>query len=292
MVTGLWPNGSVDSLPAALSDGTTGLVLPSQVHVGIKPYIDRIYQRTQDGTYKSMRQVLDALSVGEVEESESLQNRVSRLTASSVTWSPPQSGEPSRIRTSLIAGFSVLVFGWLGWQLLTSNFHRDDSAISALASPFPSINANAATGELAKILTVTSYDPLGNNSENDGKAVLAIDGVKETAWTTESYRKADMAGKAGVGLLLDLGTAQDVYGVEVDFTSTGNSAEIYVLNSAVPNFATDPKFGDVNPNDSSSKVSVSKPVSGRYVLIWLTPDLPKIGSNKFQGGISEVRVRL
>jgi hypothetical protein len=133
---------------------------------------------------------------------------------------------------------------------------------------------------------------LGDNEENADQVSLAIDGDKESAWTTASYRKADMSGKAGVGLVVDLGSIQDVYGVEVDFISTGHSAEIYVVDSAEPDLATDLKFGDTNPNESSSKVSVSDPVSGRYVLIWLTPDLPEADSGEFQGGISEIRVRL
>ena len=290
MITGMWPLGSVDSLPAALSDGG-GLILPSQVHVGVKPYIDRIYQRTQDGTYKSMRQVVDALSVGEAEESESLQNRVSRLTANSVTWTPPQSEKSSRVRTSLIAGLSVLIFGWIGWQLLTSNFHRSDSAIDMLASPLPSAAISQATGAVAEIMTVTSYDPLGDNAENDDQVLLAVDGDKETAWTTVSYRQADMSGKAGVGLMLDLGSAQDVYGIDIDFKG-GNTAEVYVLDSPEPDFATAAKFADFDPNEISSSFSTTKAVSGRYVLIWITPDLPKADSGMFQGGISEVRVRL
>jgi serine/threonine protein kinase len=292
MITGMWPLGSVDSLPAALSDGGVGLVLPSQVHGGVRPFIDQLYKRTQDGTFTSMRQVLDALSVGEVEESESLQNRVSRLTASSVTWTPPQSAGSSKVRSTLIAGLSVLVFGWLGWQLLTSNFDRSDSDIAVLTSPLPSMEISQATGELAKITAVTIYDPLGDNEENSEQALLAIDGDKESAWTTVSYRQADMSGKAGVGLVLDLGSAQDVYAVEVDFTSIGHSAEIYVVNSAEPDFVTAPKFGDVDPAESSSSVAVSNPVSGRYVLIWLTPDLPKSDTNEYKGGLSEVRVRL
>ena len=292
MITGMWPLGSVDSLPAALNDGGSGLVLPSQVHGGVRPFIDRLYQRTQDGTYTSMRQLLDALSVGEAEESESLQSRVSRLTASSVVWSPPQNAQSSRVRTSVIAAVSVLVFGWIGWQLLTSNFQKSEAPVAILASPLPSIEVSQATGELAKIKTITSYDPLGDNEENADQVSLAIDGDKETAWTTASYRKTDMSGKAGVGLVVDLGSIQDVYGVEVDFISTGHSAEIYVVDSAEPDLATDLKFGDTNPNESSSKVSVSAPVSGRYVLIWLTPDLPEADSGEFQGGISEIRVRL
>ena len=292
MITGMWPLGSVDSLPAALSDGGSGLVLPSQVHGGVSSYIDRLYQRTQDGTYTSMRQLLDALSVGEVEESESLQSRVSRLTASSVTWSPPQSSQSSRVRTSVIAGLSVLVFGWIGWQLLTSNFQRSEAPVAILASPLPSIAVPQATGEVAKAVTVTSYDPLGDNEENADQALLAIDSDNETAWTTASYNKSDMSGKAGVGLLVDLGVEKEVYSVEIDFISAGHTAEIYVVNSTEPDFATELKFGDTNPNESSSEISSTDPVSGRYVLVWLIPDLPEAESGEFQGGISEIKVRL
>ena len=292
MITGMWPLGSVDSLPAALSDGGSGLVLPSQVHGGVSSYIDRLYQRTQDGTYTSMRQLLDALSVGEVEESESLQSRVSRLTASSVTWSPPQSSQSNRVRTSVIAGLSVLVFGWIGWQLLTSNFQRSEAPVAILASPLPSIAVPQATGEVAKAVTVTSYDPLGDNEENADQALLAIDSDNETAWTTASYNKSDMSGKAGVGLLVDLGVEEEVYSVEIDFISAGHTAEIYVVNSTEPDFATELKFGDTNPNESSSEISSTDPVSGRYVLVWLIPDLPEAESGEFQGGITEIKVRL
>lgn len=292
MITGMWPLGSVDSLPAALSDGGTGLVLPSQVHGGVSSYIDRLYQRTQDGTYTSMRQLLDALSVGEVEESESLQSRVSRLTASSVIWSAPQSTQSNRVRTSLIAALSVLVFGWIGWQLLTSNFQRSEAPVAVLASPLPSLEVSQATGKVAEVVTVTSYDPLGDDEENADQALLAVDSDAETAWTTASYNKADMSGKAGVGLLIDLGVEQEVYSVGIDFISAGHTAEIYVVNSAEPDFATELKFGDTNPNESSSEISSTDPVSGRYVLVWLTPDLPESESGEFQGGISEIKVRL
>ena len=292
MITGMWPLGSVDSLPAALSDGGSGLVLPSQVHGGVSSYIDRLYQRTQDGTYASMRQLLDALSVGEVEQSESLQSRVSRLTASSVIWSPPQSSQSNRVRTSVVAGLSVLIFGWIGWQLLTSNFQRSEAPVAILSSPLPSIEVPQATGEIAKAVTITSYDPLGDNEENADQALLAIDGDKETAWTTASYNKADMSGKAGVGLLVDLGVEKEIYSIEIDIVSAGHTVEIYVVNSTEPDLATELKFGDTNPNESSSKISVTEPVSGRYILVWLTPDLPEAENGEFQGGISEIKVRL
>jgi hypothetical protein len=291
MITGMWPLGSVDSLPAALGSGGTGLVLPSQVHGGIRPYLDRLYQQTQDGTFLNMRQLLNALSVGEAEESESLQSRVSRLTSTSVTWTPPQSTQPRRLRSTVIAGLFVFLFGWLGWQLLTSNFHRLDAGIANLTSPLPIDQVSQGTGAVAEIDKVTIYDPLGDNTENEEQVLLAIDGDKETAWTTDRYRQADMSGKAGVGLLLDLGVARDVYGIDIDLLS-GHKAEIYVVNSAEPDLATETKFADVGPNEISSSLGASPAVSGRFVLIWITPDLPRTESGEFQGGVSEVKVRL
>jgi hypothetical protein len=78
----------------------------------------------------------------------------------------------------------------------------------------------------------------------------------------------------------------------VDFVSAGHSAEIYVMKTDTPDFATELKFGDTNPNQSSSEVSSKDPVSGRYVLIWLTPDLPETETEEFQGGIFEIKVLL
>jgi hypothetical protein len=238
-----------------------------------------------------MRQLLDGLSVSEVEESESLQNRVSRLTASSVTWSPSPSARPRKLRSVLIAGVSVLLFGWFGWQLLTTSFHGSNAGFSDSASPLPTNEISQGTGAIADVVKVTIYDPLGDNTENDGQVLLAVDSDKGTAWTTDRYQKADMSGKAGVGLLLDLGVIQDVYGIDLDVIS-GQKAAIYVVNSTEPDLATQTKFADIGPNESSSSFGASPGVSGRYVLIWLTPDLPVNDTGEFQGGISEVKVRL
>jgi hypothetical protein len=258
----------------------------------VSNYIDQLYERTQNGAYVSMRQLLDALSVGAVEESESLQSRVSRLTASSVTWSPQKSVETRRLRATLMAGFSVFVFGWLGWQLLTNNFEQTDGQIAVLSSPLPSIETSLATGLLADVTSATIYDPLGDGVENEELALFAFDGELSTSWNTSNYRNADMSGKSGVGILFDLGVEKDVYSIEIDFTSIGHNAEIYVTNSTEPDFTSELKFGDADPTVSSSEISVTDPVSGRYVLVWLTPDLPGSDSGEFQGGISEIRVRL
>jgi hypothetical protein len=145
---------------------------------------------------------------------------------------------------------------------------------------------------LAEVTNATIYDPLGDDEENEAQAPLAYDGELSTSWNTSNYRKADMSGKAGVGILFDLGAEKDVYSMEIDFISLGHNAEVYVTNSTEPDFSTELKFGDADPNTGSTEITVSDPVSGRYVLVWLTPNLPKSDSGQFQGGISEIRVGL
>jgi hypothetical protein len=135
MITGMWPHGSVDSLPGAVGPEANEQILPSQVHGGVRSSVDRIYERTQNGTYLTMRQLVDALSVGEVEASDDLQSRVTRFTANSVNWVPGQDDKASRIRSTVISGIAVLIFGWVGWQLLTSNFQKSEAPIAILSSP-------------------------------------------------------------------------------------------------------------------------------------------------------------
>ena len=291
MVTGMWPLESVDSLPAARATAGASIVLPSEVHGGIRSGIDQIYRRTQTGEFSSMRQVIDALSVGEVEVEQNLQARVTRFTASSVTWHPESGTSASRLRVITIAALAVGIFGWIGWQLLTTNFAGSNAVPQNISSPQPSIEISVpvGTGEIAQISGISSYDPFGDNAENENLAELAIDGDSQSAWTTVEYRAANM-GKSGVGLILDLGTAQLVTRVGVEFNSTGQSAEVYVVDTATPDFATATKIGETSGASQTSEVKASEPTTGRYVIVWLTPDLPKVASGKFQGGIAEITV--
>jgi hypothetical protein len=290
MVTGMWPLEGADSLPAAIGP-VKGSVLPSQVHVDIHSGLDRIYQATQNQEFDTMRQLVDALSVGEFEASENLQSRVTRFTANSVVWLPEADTKARRLRSTLIAAFGVFIFGWIGLQLLSSNFQGPNSAVDVLDSPAPyvEVTESAAPPELISVVSAVPFDPYGDQSENADLAGLAIDGDIETAWPTVVYRDANM-GKSGVGLLLDLGQATELSSVEVDFSSSGQSGEIYILDSPTPDLATATKFGDIDSITTSSSGSGDNKVSGQYVLIWITPELPQISSGNYQGGIFEVRV--
>lgn len=200
---------------------------------------------------------------------------------------------PRELRWKLIAGATLgtFVFGYVGLQLLTSNFHTSDTPVaiipnndSAQSSPSPSQLVEA------KITNVIPYDPFGNDQESDDQANLAVDADATTFWTTATYKATDM-GKAGVGLVLDLGSALSVSEVQVTFPSSGHSFTVYVGDSATPDVKTAVKLGSVSTAvETTVTLKVPKALTGQYVTIWLT-GLPSADEG-FVGGIANVKVLL
>jgi hypothetical protein len=205
-------------------------------------------------------------------------------------------GDPPReLRWKSVVGAIAFTFafGWLGLQLLTSNFHTSDSPIAIVPDKADAITqpteSQTAAGTILEIFSARSFDPLGDNSENDALANLAIDQDLATAWETVRYKNEDL-GKEGVGLLLDLGSAQDVSKVELALISAGHDFEVYVSADPEPTRGTTELLGSVKNSAKSEVVSGLAPITGRYVLIWLTL-LPQI-ADEFLGGIENIQVRL
>lgn len=297
MVTGVWPNtgpkGGLKVNVDALASAPAGVTVPSQLTGGVRETVDTIYRRTQNGSFQTMRDLADALTVGLVENSDNFQSRVGRITATAVSWHGAPESKETRIKSTLIALVSVIIFGWIGWQLLTSNFHKSSDPIAILASPLPSAVATESNQPMApiQIMGASDFDPFGDNTENPGKTALAIDGDKATAWTTVNYKNSDM-GKSGVGLLLDLGSPRPITTVSIDFSVAGQLADVYLTDSATPDLATAEKLGSTTSTGGTDVVKAPRAISGRYVLVWIKPNLPKNSAGTYQGGIAEIKVGL
>jgi hypothetical protein len=163
-----------------------------------------------------------------------------------------------------------------------------DTSPSSSASGSPK-----ATGKLLSVRAVTSFDPPpGTGDENQYAADLVIDGDRSTVWTTKKY--LDPFGptgiKTGVGLVLDLGSPQQIGSVTVrtvgatDFEVRTADEQGAALSDYTP-VDNDP----VRDADGRAVVVPSKDVQARYVLIWLT-SLPADGGG-YRGQIAEVTVR-
>ncbi|MGH3496405.1 MAG: protein kinase family protein [Nocardioidaceae bacterium] len=165
--------------------------------------------------------------------------------------------------------------------------------------PPPSTATTHSSGTLPpgvsdlRIATASDFDPLGDGTENPEQAPLAVDGKLGTAWTTVHYDSPRLGNlKPGVGLLLDLGSDQDVTGIRLNFGTSPTALQIKV---APPGTTSPPTLGQMRnvATDSAAgpfaSLQLRQPQTTRYVLVWLT-SLPSDGAGRYQGVLDEVGV--
>ncbi len=142
-------------------------------------------------------------------------------------------------------------------------------------------------------LTSSGGDP---GDENDDLARYAIDGNPATAWQTQYYYGNPVFSglKTGTGLILDMGRPVRLRSVTVTFgPAPGADVSIEVGNhntraaSTLSTFTTVARAHDIG---GMYTFTCTRPVRGRYVLIWFTK-LPPAGSGRFQAQIFNIVVR-
>jgi hypothetical protein len=129
----------------------------------------------------------------------------------------------------------------------------------------PSISATAPVAGSQPVAAVSTWDPFGDDTENDSGAPNAIDGDPATAWRSENYFDARLS-KPGVGLLFDLGDEHSVLGFRLVTAHPGYSFAVAV--------GDDPAalVGSVGPTlvaEAETRGSIA-PTEGRFVLLWIT----------------------
>jgi hypothetical protein len=219
---------------------------------------------------------------------------VDRLTSHPpVDYATNPEDPPTRNRMTAIALGAVVIFGWVGWQLLTSSFQSSSEVPTAIVvTPMTSLPAPSPTPSGPTSIAITSavpFDPFGDNTENEAESAAAIDGDAQTVWHTVVYKAGNLGGKPGVGLLLDLGSKQKITTVDLTFEAAGLDATIYVSKSATPDVKTDKVLGTITNSNNTETVTADKAIKGQYVLVWIT-GVPQTASGGYQGGVAEVTV--
>jgi len=204
-------------------------------------------------------------------------------------------------------------FGWVGWQLLTSDASVEqaqqaaafESVLDSEATPFEE-NFDSDLAAVLPIVDVRSYDPLGDSNgdgvpdgadgkERNPRAELAIDADGATAWLTRKYDTPGVGNKGGVGLIVDLGTPKQIATVELDLVGFGTDLDVRVADQILDDPDLWTEFASVKDAGPEIALRSPRPVTGQYVLVWLTglPVIPATTSTdnpRFQGGIQQVSV--
>ncbi|MEP7115228.1 MAG: serine/threonine-protein kinase [Ilumatobacteraceae bacterium] len=185
---------------------------------------------------------------------------------------------------------AALVLGGLLWTTL-----RDDTPDSGFSPPstvVPTSTTVAAIVPSAKIAQVTTYDPEGDDGqENDELVSRAIDGNPATVWSTLCYASRTLGVKAGVGIVADLGTPA-IGTFTVAIASAPYQIQILTAgDGAIPAQIADwgpPLKRAVGADPESVTVSINKPT--RYVLVMFKQlaKTPECTKNPYRGDISEM----
>jgi hypothetical protein len=167
---------------------------------------------------------------------------------------------------------------------------KDESSQGG-ATHSPSASASATPGPISGV-TARDFDPQGTDGgENPDEARFAVDGDPATSWQTSRYdQQFGPAGlKTGVGLVLDLHGSHDVSGVDLTTVGSPTGVSIYVSPTDPSDLQGLQVAGKTTVAGTKGAVSLSEPVTGRYVVVWLT-QLPRV-ANGFRGEIAGVVVK-
>jgi hypothetical protein len=199
-------------------------------------------------------------------------------------------GEPGRswLRLAMVlGGVLVLVVA----VVVAFTLGQGTGAGEAGDQPSPDASPSA-TPEPVKIASVTDFDPDGDGSENPESAPLAADGDPGSAWRTVTYYDPLELQKDGVGLLLDLGEPTTVSELSVTFIGSPTSFAVLAADKGAPEPTSTDELTQVAQEAGAGKsadVRLEKPVTTRYLVLWLTKLPPTDGG--FRGQVAEIDVR-
>jgi serine/threonine-protein kinase len=158
---------------------------------------------------------------------------------------------------------------------------------------------DAATGKrttsskpIAFAAAAEAFDPPpGSGHEHDDQLALATDGDASTAWTTENYKTAAFGGlKRGVGIVLRLDHAAALQRIEIDSSTVGWSAQVYVAAEPGADLsAWGAPAGSADDIDGNARIDL-KGAQGAAVLVWITDLGEPASGSRYSTAIAEVRV--
>jgi hypothetical protein len=290
-LTGRWPSvEGADGLPGVPSLDRGRIPSASRVVADIPSQLDAIASRCMRSC-QAPKGTTHFTSITEVVAALSSAMTVAPTVGRSTPWRPV-----IRVGSVLVAAVAALGLAALGVALLlglggTPLSVPRSAAVGKPTSASPSAVVPATGTERdLPIVSVIDVDPYGDTKEeNRDQAQNAIDDDVASAWRTVRYKADNLSGKPGVGLMVDLGAPRPVSAVALRLV--GNDTDLSVRAADDPTLAPEKFRSMAEVTGASNEVTLrlARPVTTRYVLIWLTR-IPSVDGS-YQGGISDIRVR-
>ncbi len=307
LTTGRWAGSEAVALPRAPMQGSRVLP-PSQVNAAIPRAVDDIVGRSLANAPRP-RGSTNLIDAGAFAAATAAVDQAPTTAVPRPSLQAPVARVVVRVLATVGALAFAGVIGWFGWSLFTSG---SPAFTEQQVAPADDILTSTALPEAPEIDNPDelsypfergrSFDPFGDDDgdgkpdrrrgrENNVDRGLAIDGNPTTAWLTEQYRAEDLDGKPGVGYIVDLGEVRDINTIEVTLTEPGADVSIKVSDEIRANPDLWSSFADVQLANNEVTVRSPRPVTGQYVLVWLTRlPLDPERSDRYRVGISNIIV--
>ncbi|MFV2117989.1 protein kinase family protein [Streptomyces sp. Act-28] len=218
---------------------------------------------------------------------------------------PPPAPLESRTGRALKWAVSALLIAALGlgsWQVADHLLDQSGTGNGpGTTQPSPGASGDDKPTRplrLLKIADAREFMPNGSGIQLE-QVGNTVDGDPQSAWITRRYYNHANFGnlparRGGSGIVVDLGSEQDISQVRVDLYRSGQTLQLRAAGEAAQgsNSLSDfsQQLSPLKRVDGDLDVRLDKPIRARYVLVHIT-ELPTDGSpNRFRGGISEIQV--
>jgi hypothetical protein len=115
-----------------------------------------------------------------------------------------------------------------------------------------------------------SFDPEGDESENDEALPALVDGSADTSWQTDRYNSPRLGGlKPGVGVVLPIATGAELRQLTIDSPTTGWTVVVYVADAPGETLAAWGRPVETVEVDGPVEIDLDGR-RGAAVLLWIT----------------------
>ncbi|MFD9389820.1 protein kinase family protein [Streptomyces sp. NPDC060000] len=206
---------------------------------------------------------------------------------------PPLQSRTGKALKWAVSALLIAALGLGSWQLADALMDRNKSD-ETNETQTTDDGGKAPTKPASKPITITEgwdFDPDGDGSEKPADIKKAYDSSTSTYWQTDFYAGPDFGNlKPGLGIILDLGKAQQVGKVTVTFMGK-TSVELRAASSDAGSKPTslDAYTKVAEGSGTSVTLKPTKSVMTRYVLVWLT-QLPLTEEGTYRGRVADIKV--
>jgi hypothetical protein len=212
------------------------------------------------------------------------------VTQPMATPPPPLQSRTGKALKWAVSALLIAALGLGSWQL--ADALMDQSNKSNDTTNTKTTDGNDKNGDKtkpAKTLTVQGAKEFvaKGDAQHPADVDKTYDGDASTYWRTSSFLGGPVLApyKPGVGIVYDLGSAQEVSTATIGLYYGGphTTVKLYATDSLTPSSLDSmTEIGNVTTNGTTATVKVTKSVKSQYVLVWLTA-LPHAEGDQYSG---------